>query len=387
MTENVKQTSGFVGARLSEVREAYGMAVGTLATLTGVHRNTIAEYERGAQPDGPTLDRISKILGVPAHFFFVPIVRETHSAPLYRCKSKTTDTEKRQAAVHLEWVQEIDQFLSQRVSLPRPNLPDLSDIPAHPGLIEGEHIEEVARRVRNHWGLEDAPIVNVVHLLERNGYIIVHFALGFDNVEALFFKAESHRAYILVNRDYDSAARLRMTALHEVAHDLLHGRLPGDFEIDKNMKRILEKQGNELALALALPQAFIDEVKSVSLETLRLLKPRWKMSIQAMLRRLFNVGRIDGARFKSLMTHLSKRGWRLNEPHDDLLPIERPTLLKSAIKALVTKAGMQKSVLGAVLPLPTAIIERLIELPAGYFASDPEEFDLNIPKNLPLFGA
>ncbi|GGO22319.1 helix-turn-helix domain-containing protein [Deinococcus humi] len=382
----MKQPSSFVGARLSEVREAYGMAVGTLATLVGVHRNTIGEYENGAQPDGPTLDRISKVLGVPAHYFFVPIVREAHAPPLFRCKSKTTETEKRQAEVHLEWVQEIDQFISKHVALPKPNLPDLSDIPAHPRLIRSEHIEEVAVRVRNQWGLGEAPLNNVVHVLEKNGYIVSHFSLGFDNVEALFFKTHRERAYILVNKDYDSAARLRFTALHEASHDILHGRLPTNFEIDKPMKKLIEQQGNELTLAIALPQAFIDEVKSVSLETLRILKPRWKMSIQAMLRRLLNVGRIDKARFASLMVHLSKRGWRMTEPHDDALPIERPTLLKSAINALVTKAGMQKSALGAVLPLPVGIVEKLAGLPAGYFVPDPEDFNLSVPKNIQLFG-
>lgn len=382
-----QQPSGFVGARLSEVREAYGMTIGTLATLAGVHRNTIREYESGAQPDGPTLDRISKILGVPAHYMFVPIVRDAHTPPLFRCKSKTTETEKRQAAIHLEWIQEVDEFLGKRVALPKPNLPDLSDIPDHPRLLTRDHIEEVARRVRLHWGLEDAPLNNIVHMLEKNGYIISHFPLGFDNVEALFFKTRNDRSYILVNKDYDSAARIRFTVLHEVAHDLLHSRMPGDFEHDKATKKVIEEQGNELTLALALPQAFVDEVKSVSLETLRVLKPRWKMSIQAMLRRLLNVGRIDRVRFNSLMTHLSKRGWRMNEPHDDLLPIERPTLLKSAVDALVTKAGVQKAVLGSLLPLPPVMVERLIGLPAGYFSSEPEEFELPLQKNLPLFGA
>lgn len=383
---NQQAQSGFVGARLSEIREAYGMAVGTLATLAGVHRNTLRDYENGAQPDGPTLDRISKVLGVPAHYFFVPISRDEHSAPLYRCKSKTTETEKRQATVNLEWVQELDEFLAKRVLLPKTNLPSLDDIPQHPQLITSEHIEEVARRVRKHWGLGDAPLGNVVHLLEKNGYVISHLSLGFDNVEALFFKTKHDRAYILVNKDYDAAVRLRFTVLHEVAHDLLHGKIPANFETDKAGKKIVEDQSHELALALALPQAFIDEVKSVSLETLRILKPRWKMSIQAMLRRLLNVGRIDRARFNSLMTHLSKRGWRLNEPHDDLIPIERPTLLKSAIDALVKKTGMQKAALGLVLPLPTALAEKLIGLPLGYF-NPTDEFDLPIQRNLPLFGS
>lgn len=363
------------------------MAVGTLATLIGVHRNTIRDYENGSQPDGPTLDRISKVLGMPAHYFFKPILRETHTTPLFRCRAKTTETEKRQATVHLEWVQEIDHFLMQRVVLPRPNLPDLSDIPNHPRLITDDHIEEVARRIRHHWRLGDAPIENVVNVLEKNGYIISHFSLGFDNVEALFFKSESERAYILVNKDYDSAARLRFTALHEASHDILHSRMGFDGEIDKPTRKVIEEQGHALTLAIALPQAFLDEVKSVSLEILRILKPKWKMSIQAMLRRLLNVGRIDRSRFDSLMVHLSKRGWRMSEPHDDALPIERPTLLKSAFNAIIKKAGMPRSAFTAILPLPTPIVEKLAGLQNGFFNPDQEDFDLIVPKNIQLFGA
>lgn len=377
---------GFNGTRLTQLREGYGMSSASLATLLHVHRNTLRDYENGALPDGPTLDRMSSVLGVPVHFLFTPIIREKHGAPLYRARSKVTETEKKQAVTHLEWVMELERHLSSRIVLPGRNLPDLSDIPAHPQLISDLHISTAARRVREHWGLADAPVQNVVHVLEKNGYIVAHVPLGFPNIEALFMKAESGRAFILVNKDYESAARLRNSALHEAAHDILHSRITEPLGDDRAMMKMMEDQAHKLVLEIFLPDAFLEEVKSVSLESLRVLKPRWKVSIQAMLRRLLNAGRIDDARYASLMTHLSKRGWRISEPLDDVLPIERPTLLKSAFSALEKKAGLSKSVISATLNLPTNLVVKLTGLPSDYFDSPEEEIEL-VPRNVPLFGS
>lgn len=361
------------------------MSSASLASLLNVHRNTLRDYENGALPDGPMLDRLSKVLAVPVHFFFTPILREEHGAPLYRSRSKVTETEKRIAVTHLEWVMELERFFSSRVVLPKPNLPDLSDIPSHPKEITDSHIREVARRIRKHWGLGEAPIQNVVHTLEKNGYVVVHVPLGFPNIEALLVKAESGRAFILVNKDYESASRLRNSALHEAAHDILHGRLTEALGNDKAMKKAMEDQANKLTSEIFLPDAFLDEVHSVSLETLRILKPRWKVSIQAMLRRLLNADRIDDNRYTSLMAHLSKRGWRIHEPFDDQLPVERPTLLKSGFAALEKKAGISKGVIGSTLHLPQAIVIKLTGLPDNYFEQE-EDLELQ-PRNLPLFGS
>lgn len=377
---------GFNGTRLTQLREGYGMSSASLAKLLGIHRNTLRDYENGAVPDGPMLDRLSTILGVPVHFLFTPVLREEHGPPLYRARSKVTDTEKKQAVIHLEWVMELERFFGNRVMLPPPNLPPLQDIPAHPQQITDTHISEVARRIRKHWKLGDAPIHNVVHTLERNGYIIVHVPLGFPRIEALFLKAESGRAFILVNKDYESASRLRNSAMHEAAHDILHGRLEDPLGDDRALMKLMEEQAHKLVLEIFLPDVFLDEVHSVSLETLRILKPRWKVSIQAMLRRLLNADRIDKSRYVSLQTHLSKRGWRIHEPYDDQLPIERPTLLKSAFSALEKKAGVSKSVIGATLTLPTEIVVKLTGLPDDYFAVPEEEIEIT-PRNTPLFGS
>lgn len=381
----MRNERGYNGTRLTQLREGYGMTSGSLATLLGVHRNSLRDYENGIQPDGPILDRMSKVLNVPVHFFFTPVVRDEHHAPLYRARSKVTETERRQAVTHLEWVMELESYLSTRVVLPHLNLPDLSDIPKHPRQITERHIKLVAQRIRAHWGLDGAPIQNVVHLLEKNGYVIAHTNLGFPNVEALYLKSTSGRAFILVNKDYEAAARLRNSALHEASHDILHGHLLDALGDDKVMMKLMEDQAHKLVLQLYLPPAFLDEVHSVSLETLRILKPKWKVSIQAMLRHLLNEGRIDDGRYHSLMTHLSKRGWRIHEPFDDQIPVERPTLLRSAFVALEKKAKIARQVTASTLNLPAPLVVSLIGLPDDYFAVNEDELDLT-PRNVPLFG-
>lgn len=380
----MRTVNGYNPIRLTQIRESYGMTAVSLATLIGVHRNMVRNYENGTQPDGPTLDRLSKILNVPVYFFFTPVLREEHSVPLFRARSKVTVAEKLQATRYIEWTMEIEKYLNNYISLPLPNLPDLKDIPTHPDNISEANIKEVANRIRQHWKIGNAPIGNVVHLLEKNGYIISHVNLGFSNIEALMVKAESGRAFILVNKDYEVATRLRVSALHEASHDILHGRFTELYGSDKILAKQMEDQANLLTSYIYMPDAFLDEIHSVSLETLRILKPKWKVSIQAMLRRLLNAGRITDARYESLMVHLSKLGWRKNEPFDDQIPIERPTLLKGAFVTMEQKGGIPRDITKASLNLPPHIVSKIVGLPDDYFEIE-EELDIK-PKTIPLFG-
>ena len=62
---------GFVGERLTEVREARGFNQTELAGLLGVKRASISHYERNQRsPDGEIITRLCQILGVPEAFFF-----------------------------------------------------------------------------------------------------------------------------------------------------------------------------------------------------------------------------------------------------------------------------------------------------------------------------
>jgi Zn-dependent peptidase ImmA (M78 family) len=71
-----------------------------------------------------------------------------------------------------------------------------------------------------------------------------------------------------------------------------------------------------------------------SLKALERLKSRWKVSIAAIGRRLRDLNLISENQFTYINIQLSTEGYRKREPLDDVIPMEKPTLLENAFKAL-----------------------------------------------------
>ncbi len=64
-------TSGFVGARLREAREARELTAIALADLIGVTRQAVSQYESGIQTPAPyVMRRIMDVLRLPLQFFW-----------------------------------------------------------------------------------------------------------------------------------------------------------------------------------------------------------------------------------------------------------------------------------------------------------------------------
>ncbi|MGY2892727.1 helix-turn-helix domain-containing protein [Deinococcus sp. UYEF24] len=358
----------FVGDRLKDIRESFGMNAITLSTLLNVHRNSVRDFESGATPDEAIIGKLVELFRVPRFYFFTPIKRQRHAPALFRASSKATKADKRRAEVVLEWAQEIDTELSKYVALPKLNLPRFEELPANPYEIKSRHLKRVALDLRSHWNLGDGPIPNVVAVLERNGFVIINVSLECDEVDALSYTNTQGRPYILINSDKSSGVRVRFTIVHEAIHQIIHANLPDDFDYSSaQAKKLLEKQVNTIVLEFLLGQAFLNEVSSVSLATLRALKGRWKVSMQAMLRYLHEMEVIDDSRYRSLHTYMSTLQWRINEPLDNEIPIERPALFQASFNALIHKMKVPRENLSAKLLLPEQIILRVANLPDDYF--------------------
>ena len=55
-----------IGRKISKIRELRGMKQETLAAELGISQQAVSKIEQGADVDGEALEKISKILGVPA---------------------------------------------------------------------------------------------------------------------------------------------------------------------------------------------------------------------------------------------------------------------------------------------------------------------------------
>ncbi|MCW0603715.1 transcriptional regulator, partial [Clostridioides difficile] len=101
------------------------------------------------------------------------------------------------------------------------------------------------------------------------------------------------------------------------------------------------------------------------------LKRKWKVSIQAMIRRSYSLGIISMDEYQSMIRTLQRRGLRKSEPLDDELLTSLPALLKTAVLMLLNEKIFTSK-------------EFMNELSFSYnFSLDPKELEniLDLPNN------
>lgn len=78
----------------------------------------------------------------------------------------------------------------------------------------------------------------------------------------------------------------------------------------------MEREANEFAGEFLLPEPDARAVLSSSmmLEDYRYVKSGWGISIAATVRRAFDLGVIDGNKYKSLYVRMAQRHWTKHEP-------------------------------------------------------------------------
>src|SRR5258708_31351884 len=66
----------------------------------------------------------------------------------------------------------------------------------------------------------------------------------------------------------------------------------------------------------------------VTLSSVAVLKPKWGVSMQALVRRAFNLSIISERQYKHLFEEIGANGWRTKEPKNLDIPVEKPRALR-----------------------------------------------------------
>lgn len=361
-------TPGFVGARLREAREARELTAISLADLLGVSRQAVSQYEKGLQSPAPeVMKRISTVLNLPIHYFLRPVLPEDENALFYRSMNTATKSSRARAERRYGWVREIVGYVRQYTKLPAVNFPDFS-LPSDPSSISDQQIEETAAALRAAWGLGDGPISNVMWLVENNGAIMSRYELGADELDAFSQWCTSEGVpYFILGADKNCAARSRYDVGHELGHMVLHRKVRRTQLNQKAAFALIERQANRFAGAFLLPErSFSEDFFGPTLDSLRALKARWKVSIAFMIKRAGQIGLILADQERRLWMGLSRRGWKYAEPLDDTLPPEEPRLLRRSLELLIKSGVVARHDIPFHLALGTGDIESLTGLPRGY---------------------
>ncbi|BEP71577.1 MULTISPECIES: ImmA/IrrE family metallo-endopeptidase [unclassified Variovorax] len=282
-----------------------------LAKELGVTSRSLQNYETGASaPDPELLARIAKLLRFPQQFFFLdedmPEIKE--HAVSFRKLSKMTDSMKACAFAAGAIAFKVNQWVEDRFSLPQADLPDLSDLSP----------EEAAATLRRVWGLGNAPIPNMVHLLESKGIRVFSLAEETRDVDAFCTWYEG-RPFVFLNT-IKSPERSRFDAAHELGHlvrdtyTMQHGQTHGPE---------MERQADAFASAFLMPKESVtaNQPPAYTIKYLVKLKRYWGVSLAALAYRFNSLGLVSEWNYRSLCIEIAKSGYRTNEPE----PIERET--------------------------------------------------------------
>ena len=360
--------SSFNGERLREAREARGISATSLSELVRKSQQTISHYENGAStPPEATLSELARSLNVSESFFFSRRDKERDKGFYFRSMAATTKTSRNKAERKADWLSDVVNFIGEYVELPEPQFaPLLEHTELHQ--ITNEEIEEVAARVRQLWKLPPGPIANVVSLLEHKGAVVTRGPLGHESLDGLSFIDDHGRPFIMIGTDKGSPVRWRWDAAHELGHVVLHSDIDPS-RLKPEDYALMEKQAHRFAGAFLVPAtAFHEDFFAANLDTLKVMKLKWKVSISSLILRAKQTRLISDETEQRLWINMSRRGWRKVEPFDDTMDVEYPRVLRLAIEMILKETGMTSADLVQAVDVPPSDITLLCSLQDDFLA-------------------
>jgi Zn-dependent peptidase ImmA (M78 family)/DNA-binding XRE family transcriptional regulator len=303
------------GERVKQARELRSLTQDQLAKLVGVSQAAIAQIEGGFYLASDALiEAIALHTHLPLSFF------TQESAPsfspgslLFRAHASTTRRQATEACRHAQLLNEIALFLQSRFESMPVRIPRLSEEPV-----------AAARLVRKGLGLDTEQCVpHLLNMLEWHGarVLMIPDLKGRDAFS--FWMGDTPVMAVVSGRPGD---RQRLTAAHELGHLVMHA--------NKNSLEVTDKEADRFAAEFLMPEAAMRrEIQTpVSLSSLASLKSRWKVSIQALIRRAHDLQIITDRQYRYLFENLSARGWRTKEPIE--MPSEKPRGLRQMAEML-----------------------------------------------------
>lgn len=372
---------GFIGARLRQAREARGLTITALAELLGVTKQAVSQYENGSgSPRPEVLTRLASVLNLPMHFFTKPLPDLSFDRPIfYRSMSAATKAARARAEVRYGWIRELRAQLREAIEFPAVKFPSFN-LPAELNHFTARRLEDLALETRRFWGLGDGPIPHVVRILESQGALIVRDHLDAETLDALSDWAQPEDVpFVVLNDEKDSAVRSRLDVAHELAHLIVHKGFPKEYLLKTPQFRQMEDQAFRFGAAFLLPErSFLNDLYSISLESFRVLKAKWKVSIGMMIKRVDDLGIVKEETTRRLWINYSRRGWRQREPLDDELPIEEPSLLRQACELIVRERLQNHEQLVEASAMSRKDMAQFAGLPEDFFGPHDPEVNLKI---------
>jgi Zn-dependent peptidase ImmA (M78 family)/transcriptional regulator with XRE-family HTH domain len=298
-------------------RERGELSQSSLAEETGMSQGEISKFENGIKiPSDEQVRSLASHLKVPVEFFYLnESKRDFGSGCVYHRKRMSATETKLRFLLALLNIRRI--HVKQLLAGADPSNEyefEYLDIDDHKG-----DASKVAQALRAIWNIPPGPIQNVIQLVENAGGIVFREDFGTDKVDALSQWLPGMPPIFLINSRIPTD-RMRWTLIHEVGHIVMH-RFPTEE---------MEREADEFAAEFLMPASHIkSQLHGITVARLASLKPYWRVSMNALLRRASDLETITPRTKQFLWMRMGTMGYRKHEPVE--IPPEDPTLLSELL--------------------------------------------------------
>lgn len=271
------------GKNIKVYRKLMGLSLRDFAKKTGFSHTYINLLEKGERtPSSNVIIKLAKALDIPANKLFQE--RSTFDSVAFDFRKKRLSKKKKDY---------IDLRLKQYAS----NIKDILDLSKYeandPMLINYkttisnyDEVKDIVARFRGFLGIEDdVPIDNLSKLLESRDVFIseINEDLPIDGACAVIDNLP-----LIVIKSQRTGDRQRFTLAHEIGHFLINSSNP-----DLNIEKAANKFASDLLLPKPLFDKYFNHPKNISFEELKYYKSYFKVSISAIIHRLYDLNYIS----------------------------------------------------------------------------------------------
>ena len=304
-----------------------------------VVQGTLSKIEHGRfQPDGAVVDALATALGVRRSFFFDPSYLREPMVSYSRRRQKLAAPDL-QAIYGVAEVYRLNLrkcFEAIEVDARLPSVPAI-DPDAY-----GRKIEDVAAAVRQRWKLPRGPVPDLTKTAEDAGVVVVRFDFGTPLMDGFAQHANDGLPPLVFLNAAQPKDRWRFSLAHEIGHLVMH-QTPYPEQ---------EMEANQFAGALLMPEAeIVYDFDQPTLQRFCELKAYWGASVQALIYRAWQIGKLTDRQLRYFMTEIGKRGWRKVEPGEPSHLKEEPTTLRWVVEAHLNDLGYALNELGDLFGL------------------------------------
>jgi Zn-dependent peptidase ImmA (M78 family)/transcriptional regulator with XRE-family HTH domain len=330
------------------VRDVHQKSKKDVAEAIDLSPGFITQLEDGSkQPSHQTVEKLEAAFGFPLSFFYQNARYAGAPTSLFRKRQTITKGILNRCTARLALATMTIRKLLGEVEPPDCVIPRLDPQETDGGAVG------IARLVRIYLRIPPGPIRSIVEILEEAGVIVVPFDFGTRKIDGCSDWIDD-RPIIFFNTS-SAKSRLRHTLAHELGHLVMHRIV--DFEQ-------CEKEADAFAGEFNMPAAEIrSHLLALNLNKLATLKAHWKSAMSAILYRAKVLGVVSDYKYKSLLIELHERNYHIDEPNEDLIPLERPQSIEHLLEAYFESMDADKESMLEHVKLREAVFNDI--LPRG----------------------